>query len=639
MLLIFGKGASRSGVGKGIRDYYLYGTDGDRYIKDERVVLSGNLNTLTKTIDIAHQMNYKETYRNIVISFSEDNIPKDTMLNIVEDFKKQYMAGYSNDEYVFYAEAHLPKIKNKINNETGEITNRKPHIHITIPTYSPKLEKSLLLGNHGQRLKELETWKTIAEKKYGLKVVQNSHIKKDITQVRDTKLISRKQAIEILNQVIEDNLNDKILDKHRLKMTLQDNIEDIEYINESTSKAKIPYFSIKLKFFNKAIRLKGDLFSNEHLIFSEARKQLLDKEIDSKYYEIGNPRKVPIELQKKLDFYYKKRFDYIEKRESKVRKKFDTVDNKIQRVSKEFSIVKKKLETLPKVKRDIDMPPISMVQTMIEDIEDSIEIKNTSNKYKDYKKTLNPKFIFSTLKINEVKYSINKLKSTRNADEYRIKCGKRNLNIHDFLTKEMHLPWIESKELMDKAYQKQLNFDITSKKVITTTNSISYQNKIFFEVYAYKLEHSLKGFYITKESNDVVQIVSKVKNIDIKDYGDKIIASGKNHKEQVALMLDIVEAKNWDLNHLNINGSAEFKDEMQKQIEERLYEKNEVEVHIEDEEEDKFLDGLDKLTDDIKMLNAKIVKINEQANIKNINGDTKVNHEYEDLKRKKHRYR
>jgi len=545
MIVVLGKGKSRSGGGKGIGDYYLYGTDGDRDKKDNRIVLSGNLDTLTKTIDVAHQMGYRETYRNIVLSFSEDYIEKEIMDNIVQDFKKQYMSGYSEEEneYVFYAEAHTPKFKIQKDEKTGGLIHRKPHIHITIPSYSPKLEKSLSLGNHGQRLKELKLWKKITEKKYGLHVVENSPIKKDITQARDTKLTSRKQVIEKFNEVIKDNIESKILDSHRLKMCLLENIKDIEYIKESTSKAKSPYFSIKLKNQEKSIRLKGDLFSFNHLIFSEARKRLIDKEIDNKYYEVGNPRKVPTTLQEQLDFYYKKRFDYVEKREFKVRKKFDVVENRIERVSNKFSAIEKarilkstvktnlntkvdiknarnikdirkisslsivheKFGTLPKIKISNKIVLENELQSTIKELQNDIAIKNTTNRYRDYKKLLNPKLLFSTLKINKVKYSIFKLKNTKNIGEYRIKCGKRNLNINDFLTKEMHLSWQEAKELMDKAYQKQLDFDIKSKKFDTTTNYISYQNKIFFEVYAYKLEHSLKGFYITKKSNDVVQ--------------------------------------------------------------------------------------------------------------------------------------
>ncbi len=51
------------------------------------------------------------------------------------------MKSYASDEYNFYAEAHIPKIKTMKDRKTGESVDRKPHIHIVIP------RKNLLSGN------------------------------------------------------------------------------------------------------------------------------------------------------------------------------------------------------------------------------------------------------------------------------------------------------------------------------------------------------------------------------------------------------------------------------------------------------------------------------------------------------------
>lgn len=50
------------------------------------------------------------------------------------------MYAYEDEEYNFYAEAHLPKIKSVVDRKTGEPVERKPHIHIFIP------RKNLLSG-------------------------------------------------------------------------------------------------------------------------------------------------------------------------------------------------------------------------------------------------------------------------------------------------------------------------------------------------------------------------------------------------------------------------------------------------------------------------------------------------------------
>lgn len=576
MIVVLGKGKSRNGSGKGVRDYYLYGTNNDRDKKDSRVVLHGNLNTLSKTIDLAHQLNYKETYRNIVLSFSEDYIKQETLENIVEDFKRQYMAGYGEDEYVFYAEAHLPKIKNKQDPDTHKVVYRKPHIHISVATYSPKLDKILSLGNHGQRLQELEIWKSITEKTYGLKLAQNSPLKKDVTQVHDTKLLSRKEVVELCNKVIEDNIQDKILDSHKLKIILLENIEGIEEIRESTSKAKTPYFAIKMKNVDKVIRLKGNLFSSDHLVFSEAREQLLNKYLDNTYCEVRSVRKIPSRLQEKLSTYYKSRCEYVAKREAVAREKVDALQGTMVDIEG--------IKNLPIAQKKEGIPTTSLVQSKIQDIQQSIDIKTTTTHYQIYKKTLYPQYVFDLLDVDKNRYIIHKIK-----DEYRIGCGKRNLNIHDFLTKEVHLSWAESKDIMDIAYQQQSIKE--SQELSKLTNSFTcYQAKIFYRVYKSKLQYDLKSYYV-KVDNDIVHIVSKENNVNITDYGNKIVATGQNTQEQVKLMIEISIAKGWDLSTIEIDGSEEFKKEVYKQIEAK---------------ESTFYDELDIFSKNLKELNNKL---------------------------------
>lgn len=600
MLMIFGQGTSRSGSGGGVGDYYLYGTNNDRNTKDNRVVLSGNLNTLVKTIDIAHQIGYKETYRNIVLSFNEDYIREKTLGFIAEDFRKQYLAGYKEDEYVFYAEAHLPKIKTKKDKDTdtGKIIYRKPHIHITVAAYSPRLEKALSLGNHGQRLNELKTWKEITEKRYGLQAVQNSALQKDITEIYDTKLHSRKEVIELCNKVILNNLEDKILDPHRLKMTLKDNIAEIEYIKESTSKAKIPYYSIKMKNLDRPIRLKGKLFANDYLTFQEAKEQLLEDKFDNKYYEVGLPRKVPSLLENKLNSYYESRCRCTTKREANARAKLNTEQSELVDV--------KAISDLPIINNNKKKLLTSEVQTTIKFIKENIDIKNANSIYKDYKATLHPKYLFAILNTNMEKYRVLVIKN-----EYRVRCGKRHLNIHDFLTKEMNLSWFEAKVVMDKAALliKEKNTAQPKKVSITNNTFTYYQEKILYKVYHTKIEHTLKSYYIKVDDDNTVHISSKEKDVAITDYGNKLIANGQNIKEEVKLMLDIAIAKDWNLSTIKVTGSEEFEKEAQKQIQERL--------EIED---NRFNNELDALSQNLKELNE---RFGHKANPKKTNDDIK----------------
>lgn len=98
----------------------------------------------------------------------------------------------------------------------------------------------------------------------------------------------------------------------------------------------------------------------------------------------------------------------------------------------------------------------------------------------------------------------------------------------------------------------------------------SYQQKIFYDMYKSALRGDFKGLYIDKSHR---QIYNQSKSIDILDNGDKLTALGTDTRAQIKLMLDIAEAKKWDLESLEISGSEAFKAEAQRQIYERTFEK------------------------------------------------------------------
>jgi len=101
----------------------------------------------------------------------------------------------------------------------------------------------------------------------------------------------------------------------------------------------------------------------------------------------------------------------------------------------------------------------------------------------------------------------------------------------------------------------------------------SFQEKVFFKHYQHSVRENLKGFYIDTSRTDGKVILShKEKKIKIIDTGEKIIASGENKElqAQVKIMLDIAQAKEWNLLTLDIEGSKEFKKEVTKQVSELL---------------------------------------------------------------------
>ncbi|MFH7489602.1 hypothetical protein, partial [Pseudomonas syringae group genomosp. 7] len=68
----------------------------------------------------------------INLAFREDHIPQEVLDNITQEFKQFMMNAYKEEEFNFYAEAHLPKIKTLADKRTAEQIERKQHIHIVI---------------------------------------------------------------------------------------------------------------------------------------------------------------------------------------------------------------------------------------------------------------------------------------------------------------------------------------------------------------------------------------------------------------------------------------------------------------------------------------------------------------------------
>ncbi|EES2836329.1 relaxase, partial [Escherichia coli] len=111
------------GGNDGIVDYLINGRKAERqYTRDEldhRVVLDGDLQTTDKIIDSIENKS-QERYLHITLSFHESHVSNEVLKAVVDDYKKLLMNAYHPDEYSFYAEAHLPKIRHIQDNGTGE---------------------------------------------------------------------------------------------------------------------------------------------------------------------------------------------------------------------------------------------------------------------------------------------------------------------------------------------------------------------------------------------------------------------------------------------------------------------------------------------------------------------------------------
>ena len=289
-----------TGGSEGIAEYLANGQKADREFTrdelDERVILDGDLE-LTDTI-IKGMEKEGERYLHITLAFKEDALDPEVMRGLVSDFKQFAMSAYDADEFNFYAEAHLPKLKSYTNRQTGELVERKPHIHIVIP------EQNLLSGQNlnpfgrvEQQTKFLEAFQEHANAKYGLASPKDNR-RTEFTS--ESEIISRYKgdlfqgsAKELKERILSDVLDRKISDYDSFKALLT------EYgATRSRNAGKTTeYQNVKPADQAKGINLKDYVFSREFIEKPEAEKRRHLADEGRRQYESQQPaRKTAPEL-------------------------------------------------------------------------------------------------------------------------------------------------------------------------------------------------------------------------------------------------------------------------------------------------------------------------------------------------------
>ena len=156
---------------KGVADYLKTGRKRDSKLtrdeKDDRLPLAGNLDLIE--MSERHQSkkkNKKHNYYHISLSFTSEEWNKlyesGNIDDLIMDFLKLTFPNHDIDELLFYAEAHLPIIKeepyiprpegaleNRVLNKkhkNGEPLKREPHIHLIVSFENMKFTHSVKTG-------------------------------------------------------------------------------------------------------------------------------------------------------------------------------------------------------------------------------------------------------------------------------------------------------------------------------------------------------------------------------------------------------------------------------------------------------------------------------------------------------------
>jgi Large polyvalent protein-associated domain 7 len=282
----------------GIKEYLEKGQKQDREFErdemDERVILAGDLdltNEIIQSMDTA-----AERYLTITLSFKEDEVSRQTLDAITRDFEAFTFSAYRKDEYAFYAEAHVPRLKSYADRKSGEPIERKVHIHFVVPAVNLLSGRRLEpFGKVDQQTRFLEAFQEHANAKYGLASPKDN---RRVAFTDASEMISRYKgdAFAGANRDLKASILEAMLARN---ITRHDDFKALlaEYGGTRTRNAgrDVEYENVKPHDAAKGVNLKEYVFSREFIeLDADAKRAALASGIHSEYIEPGVPRETSV---------------------------------------------------------------------------------------------------------------------------------------------------------------------------------------------------------------------------------------------------------------------------------------------------------------------------------------------------------
>lgn len=273
-------GGGNSGIAEYLEKGLKQGRIFSRDELDHRVVLDGDLELTNKIINSIED-NGQERYLHITLSFREDDISNDLLQSVTAEYKSLLMSAYNDDEYNFYAEAHLPKIQSIEDSKTGEMIERKPHIHIVIP------ERNLLTGNkllptgytdtvNVKNIPYLDSIQEYINYKYNLESPKDfmreggHHSANVLSRIKDD-FFGEKQS-KFKAQLVDEISSGKINTLESFQRRLSD-FGEVKIRNKGKANQ---YFAVKLAEDKKFTNLNHPVFSEKAIVTKALPKADID---------------------------------------------------------------------------------------------------------------------------------------------------------------------------------------------------------------------------------------------------------------------------------------------------------------------------------------------------------------------------
>ncbi|POP72817.1 relaxase [Pseudomonas syringae pv. syringae] len=272
-----------SGYNTGAQEYLEQGNkSGREFTRDEldhRLIIEGQL-SVTRAIYESIPDHGQDRYLTFTLSFKEDTVSPELLKAVTTDFKNFFMHAYKPEEFNLYAEAHLPKMKTVTDRKTGEVIDRKPHIHIIIPRIN------LLSGNEANPVdvyknheKYFEAFQEHINQKYGLSSPREN-VRADITDA--ASVLSRYKGDDFYgkNRQFKQQLVKQVIERGVTSRAdfyaLVAEHGETRIRNEGKGNE---YISVKLPGDAKGTNLKDTIFQDAFIVRRELKKPPLEASV------------------------------------------------------------------------------------------------------------------------------------------------------------------------------------------------------------------------------------------------------------------------------------------------------------------------------------------------------------------------
>lgn len=299
----------------GIKEYLETGRkdgrDFGRAELDERVILAGDLEQIDQVLGVMNKSG--EQYMHVTLSFREDDIPEGTLREIADEFRRFAMAAYREDEYAFYAEAHLPRIKGYTDQRTGDDVERKPHIHIVIPNWNLLSEKQMQpLGRVENQTNVIDAFQEQINARFGL-ASPKDHRRVAFTD--ESVMIARYKGdlFKGAGHDVKEKALGLILERDvRNVEQLAGVLGELGQVKERNAGRDGAYLNLKPEGAARGVNLKDYVFTPEFLALPAADKRAkLQGDVARGYEEAGRQRPTPEKIAALLTDWREKRADEI----------------------------------------------------------------------------------------------------------------------------------------------------------------------------------------------------------------------------------------------------------------------------------------------------------------------------------------